>query len=362
MILDQDPRGVDGLGRALELVLELLREYSEDARAYNVAARVYRRTHQFGLVHGSLLKAQQLTTIREYPSPWLNMALLWEGLGFCSKAKGLYDEVLELHPEDEWARERAASCAEYLRMLFAAGHLSYPPANPGDALTAEVVELLTAAGVSVVGVKCRVKDDLGLMHEVDVLAKIEVLPEYQVPLVVECKDWHRAVPRPEVDKLRAFLDHSRFSLGIVVVSGQLTQGALQAAAGSGMLVSTISELKERVERFVCARMDSSEHWNPAIRDRAARGPSLQMVARAKAAGRRLVEVGASGRFSDAPDLSIHDSAIDVAGVSFSLGAREFGCLERALGPVEAAPLLLLLICMSWWKCWDTIGTRAQLSN
>ncbi len=354
-ILDADTRDDEKLKKAESLLTRLAHRYSKDPVLHNAYARLYRRMGLPAQLYHSLLQAQGLTSVDSYPSPWLNLGIFYEGFEFWTRAAELYEAVLTAHASDEDARMRIQACMEGVKAMCAEYRLAYPPVAAGDKLLVRTLELLLAAGVRVNKAKCRLKDCHGLPHEMDLLAEIEILPDCHVPFVIECKDWTRKISRPVVDQLRSFLDHSRYRLGMIVVSPDFTQNARLEAAGSGILVNTISELERSIEELLKQRFKHGDRWEFRIRDRGEKGPDPAVMRRVRAAGDRLVGLGATGCVSDAPDLQIDERGRFIFGEQHSwFEPNEYMCYEAALGSLKKVPLLTLCIHTTWWNHMDDV--------
>jgi tetratricopeptide (TPR) repeat protein len=150
--------------------------------------------------------AQRLTDPKSYPSPWLNEAILYEDFGFLRKALSLYRAVLDSYLEEPRAQEAYARCTGKRRAMAEEHGLAKEHVTSGDPFVLNTLELLLAMGVKIAEVKGHVKDQHGLLREVDILAEIPSLDILgPLPLVIECKDWSRPVDRPVVDKYLSLL-------------------------------------------------------------------------------------------------------------------------------------------------------------
>lgn len=340
------------LRRVRKLLKRTESRFPKDPYLHNAYGRFFRRTREPNLVYQAFEEARQLSSIRDYPSPWLNLAAFYADFDFWAKVEYYASSVLLSHPEDP----RAISLIEHYHKaeseLALAFGLQYPPNAAGDKLLLKTLQILAAMHVKVKGVKLRLKDNIGLTHEIDILCETSVLPGEPIPFVIECKDWSRAIARPVVDQFRSFLDHSRYRLGLIVVSNEFTDGARIAAAESGILIKTVAELEEIMHALFLDRLKVLDLKDRRVRDHLADGGigEDENVRRATAAI-AFIELATRQSISADPRVVVDRHGLYFDGeVLREFDEGEFASLERTLGDPKESPMLLLLLSMSWWTC------------
>ena len=362
-ILDEGKHEAEKMKKVSKLLKSIASQYNGEARLHNAYARLYRRTGEPGRLREAVERAQALCRIEEYPSPWGNLGLFYEEFELWGKAAALYSSILKHHPKEPFAGNRLPECQKKRQAICSRFGLQFPPSIPGDMLLLETVELLLAAGTDVKQVKCRLQDNFGQLHEIDILCEMAFLDLADgIPVIVECKDWTRSVDRPAIDAFRSFLDHSQYKLGMIITSHGFTRGATAAAEGSGIKIYNLSELEKGMETILSERLKGHKvEW---VRDvTMVKGPSEEEEAITAKATKRFIELGVEGRLGGDVEVRITKESISVGGVRICRFEKgEQSCYEGLIGPIASAPFEMLLLCMSWWNhivdlAWSAYAVR-----